>query len=202
MSKKIYKESLQWVKENIVDFPQDEKEFLWFWQKVYNLQPKILVEIGSRNGASFYMLAHACPKDSLIISIDMPNGPWGKPNSVDKLNKVFDKLYSEGYKNARVIWGNSRDINTKSKLMTLIDHKFIDVLFIDGDHSYKGVKSDWEIYSPLVTNIIGFHDISKHKKKIKLEVWKLWQEIKKKNYKTEEFINDSKIGFGIGLIYF
>lgn len=37
----------------------------------------------------------------------------------------------------------------------------VDVLFIDGDHSYKGVLTDWLLYSPLVKvgGIIAFHDI-------------------------------------------
>jgi len=34
------------------------------------------------------------------------------------------------------------------------------VLFPDGDHSYEGVKRDFEMYSPLVRpgGIIAFHD--------------------------------------------
>lgn len=37
----------------------------------------------------------------------------------------------------------------------------IDALFIDGDHSYKGVLIDWLLYSPLVKvgGIVAFHDI-------------------------------------------
>lgn len=36
----------------------------------------------------------------------------------------------------------------------------IDVLFIDGDHSYEGVKDDWDNFSPLVKagGIVYFHD--------------------------------------------
>jgi len=36
----------------------------------------------------------------------------------------------------------------------------LDVLFIDGDHSYEGVLADWLLYSPLVKTggIVAFHD--------------------------------------------
>lgn len=37
----------------------------------------------------------------------------------------------------------------------------VDVLFLDGDHSYDGVRRDHEIYGPLVRpgGLIAFHDI-------------------------------------------
>src|SRR5262249_46382420 len=36
----------------------------------------------------------------------------------------------------------------------------IDLLFIDGDHSYEGVKHDWEAFSPFVQpfGLVIFHD--------------------------------------------
>jgi predicted O-methyltransferase YrrM len=36
----------------------------------------------------------------------------------------------------------------------------IDLLFIDGDHSYEGVKRDWDLFAPYVKpfGIVVFHD--------------------------------------------
>ena len=38
----------------------------------------------------------------------------------------------------------------------------LDFLFIDGDHSYDGVKADFEMYAPMVRpgGLIAFHDIN------------------------------------------
>ena len=46
-------------------------------------------------------------------------------------------------------------------MRTALAGRPLDVLFIDGDHSYDGVASDFAAYGPLVRQggLIGFHDI-------------------------------------------
>ena len=42
-----------------------------------------------------------------------------------------------------------------------LEGRQVDVLFIDGDHAYDGVKRDYEMYGSLVRDggVIAFHDI-------------------------------------------
>jgi predicted O-methyltransferase YrrM len=86
---------------------------------------------------------------------------------------------------------------------SILDEKKIDFLFIDGDHTYEGVKKDFKMYSPLVKDgrIIAFHDIVSGPQNLVGGVPQFWQEIKKK-YKYLEIVEDwNQRGYGIGVIY-
>jgi len=56
---------------------------------------------------------------------------------------------------SRVVIGNSHKADTFTKV-----NNTYDVVFIDGDHSYEGIKNDYEMYRVLVKDggIIAFHD--------------------------------------------
>jgi predicted O-methyltransferase YrrM len=89
----------------------------------------------------------------------------------------------------------------------IIKGRKIDLLFIDGDHRYSGVKRDWKLYAPLVKRhgVIVFHDILFHPKVPSCKVDRLWKEISR-NYEHREFVDkkdDRGWGQwgGIGLIY-
>ncbi len=56
-----------------------------------------------------------------------------------------------------------------------IPHGHFDMVFIDGDHSFEGLKSDWERFSSLAP-LVGIHDISEEGN-YKDSVTKFWREI-------------------------
>ena len=57
------------------------------------------------------------------------------------------------------IIGNSRDITTLDKLKERLDGREVNLLYIDGGHTYLAIKKDYELYSHLAKNIIVIHDI-------------------------------------------
>jgi hypothetical protein len=87
------------------------------------------------------------------------------------------------------IVGDSAAPGTLAKLKARLAGRPIDLLFIDGLHTYAGAKSDYEIYGPLTRHIIAIHDI--HTPKIgpndPVEVWRLWGDILAGN-KTDTII--------------
>lgn len=76
----------------------------------------------------------------------------------------------------------------------------VDLVLIDGDHSYEGLKKDFEVVKQFNPKYISFHDIASDACP---GVVQFWNEIKQ-NHKHYEFINqyDSVEGnfLGIGLI--
>jgi hypothetical protein len=80
-----------------------------------------------------------------------------------------------------------------------------DAILIDGDHTYEGVRKDWQAYGGMA-RIVAFHDIvgTGQKENVTgrvVEVPILWQEIRDSGkYKTVEFVAPrSKMGIGVVL---
>lgn len=100
------------------------------------------LEIGCYAGGSACLLLQR-PRTS-VISIDL-----GKPISKNIVIKNVNKLNKHKNK-YNYIEGSSHEENTQKKLDEILNNNKIDILFIDGDHSYNGVKKDFEIYSKYV----------------------------------------------------
>jgi cephalosporin hydroxylase len=98
------------------------------------------VEIGCYAGGSACLMLQR--ENTNVFSIDLGNpiNPEIVKQNVNKLNKHTN--------NYNYIQGSSHDLEIINKLIEYIDE--IDILFIDGDHSYDGVILDFEMYSKLV----------------------------------------------------
>jgi len=166
---------------------------------------KTIVEIGTAQGGTLYAWCKISEPDALIVSIDMPGGPFGGGYTLNDTRKF--RKYKKKNQKLYFLRKDSHKQTTKKKLMEIVKGRKIDFLFIDGDHRYSGVKKDFHLYSPLVkpNGLITFHDILFHPKIPKCKVDKFWNEIKD-NFKYKEFIHrEDDRGWGqwggIGVIY-
>jgi predicted O-methyltransferase YrrM len=85
----------------------------------------------------------------------------------------------------------------------ILEGRKLDFLFIDGDHTYEGVKGDFKMYFPLVRKdgIIAFHDIMPGPPENVGGAPQFWHEICNKN-KCLEIVRDwNQGGYRIGAIY-
>jgi len=136
-----------------------------------------------------------------IISIDLPGGPFGGGYPCWKI--PLYKSFAKDRQKIYLIRKDSHDLKTLEKVKEILKGEMLDFLFIDRDHSYEGVKKDFEMYSSIVRRggIIAFHDIVPHPPDTGCEVSSLWNEIKHR-YKHVEIVEDWKQNWaGIGVIY-
>lgn len=181
---------------------QKEAELSALLVAVKRLKPKTVVEIGTARGGTLYALCQVAAPDALIVSIDLPGGAFGGGYS-EKDKQTF-LTYAKDKQVMRFMRMDSHQKSTKDKLVSLLENRKIDFLFIDGDHTFGGVTRDWLDYSPLVREggLVAFHDILLHPKVPECQVYRLWKELERQ-YETLEFIDKRDLGWGgIGLIIY
>ena len=177
---------------------QVRSELNRFAQIVASIRPKKVLEIGTFQGGTLCMFARLSAPCATIISIDLPGGNFGggQTRLRSLLYHMFGKLFQRMY----LIRGDSHSEEISEKVREMA--RSLDMLFIDGDHSYDGVKHDFVSYSPLVRpgGIIAFHDIGEQTPETGCEVFRFWNEVKT-SYRYEEIFQDQDRAWGIGVLY-
>jgi hypothetical protein len=95
---------------------------------------------------------------------------------IDRAPKGFKTGPQLSSLGCEVLLGDSHDPSMVADLEKMLDGEPVDLLFIDGDHTYEGVKADYELYSPLVRpgGLVAFHDVCGHPTMPFIEVDRFW----------------------------
>lgn len=181
---------------------QRENEVLAFLKFLKKLDAMTVVEIGSAQGGNLFLLAQCVSENALLVSVDR------NPSSerLDALRGLFRSTQQVEF-----ISGDSHDPTSKERVIDVLKGRPVDLLFIDGDHSYAGVKADFALYAPLVKSggLVAFHDIvPDHRTRFRVdsglyagEVYRFWAELKTEYSRVEEFVDSpDQDGFGIGVL--
>jgi len=162
-------------------------------------QPGILLEVGTANGGTHFLIRRLCPSIRLSIAVDID---IRNCSLIDRITDTESSHY---------IMGKSTSATTLDKVRKILGRqRKLDVLFLDGDHSYEGVKSDFLAYRGFVRpgGLIVFHDIvldhgqrfGKKTESFTGGVPRFFEDIKH-DYQHYEFVeNPEQDGYGIGVI--
>lgn len=177
---------------------QIEGELAELVKEVRKLNPSKVLEIGTAKGGTLFLWARLAQPDATIVSIDLPGGKFGGGYS-ERQAAIYRRFTGKEQK-LHLLREDSHARATFEKARQLFDGKPIDLLFIDGDHTFEGVKRDWEMYSQLVRpgGMIVFHDIAGNYDDT--QVKKLWDSIRT-GFKHREYIFDQNGYYGIGILY-
>ena len=183
-------------------------EFRQLLELVQEVRPRRVLEIGTANGGSLLPITRLSASDAHIISVDLHHGEFGGGYPAWRI--PLYKSFPRTTQRLDLVRGDSHDRRTFERVRSLLGGEPLDLLFIDGDHTFEGVRQDFETYGSLVRpgGLTAFHDINPPKegappdgvRHLVGEVPRYWCEISP-NWDSQEFVAPSPRGcFGICLI--
>ena len=153
-------------------------------------KPRLFVELGVHNGFSYFVGCQSiqeCQLDTKAFAVDHWLG--------DSQAGFFDESVFQGVKTLNQKYSNFSTLLKMSfdEALTQFENSSIDLLHIDGFHSYESAKKDFESWLPKMSSsaIILLHDI--HVRRNTFGVYLFWKELKK-NYITIEFVGSHGLG--------
>ena len=125
------------------------------YELVRRHRPQVMVEIGSYLGASTCFLSQAARRHcrgSTVVAVDT----WCNDTMPEGFRDTYDEFLRNTSRYSSVL---SPRRSTSIDASVAFDQA-IDLLFIDGDHDFNGVLSDWKCWSPYLSPgaIVVMHD--------------------------------------------
>lgn len=171
------------------------------------LEPKAVLEIGTAWGGTLYTWAQMADPNALLISVDIGPAGGGYPKAyVPRLRQFCGPT-----QRLHCVEGDSTTSAVREEVEQVLAGRSVDLLFIDGDHSYEGAKSDFDTFSKFVRpgGMVVFHDIrlsdiAADRPEVR-DTWgtsvaedapmidALWEEIKH-DFRHEEYVVESGVG--------
>jgi predicted O-methyltransferase YrrM len=153
-------------------------------------KPKNVMEIGTYKGGLFKILCSLSTHKKITVDL----------NAYYEVHMENRNKMIQGWgENIYTLIGDSQSTEIQQSVRSALNGELLDVIFLDGDHRYEGVKADFENYEPLVTpgGLVIFHDINETQqhKTDECLVSKFWNELT--GEKVEMSVNREWGGIGI-----
>lgn len=157
------------------------------------LQPKVVVELGVHTGTSYFAFCQAVDRlnlETVCYGIDT----WkGDEHAGFYGEEIFNKV--AGYNASQYSKFSTLIRSTFDDAKNYFSDQSVDLLHIDGAHTYEAVKEDFDSWLPKLSPqaIVIFHDINVRERNF--GVFRLWNDLKEQ-YRHFQF----DFGFGLGVL--
>lgn len=156
-------------------------------------RPRILVELGTQNGASYSALCGAMARfggDGRAYAVDTWRGDEHAGHYGDDIYSDFRQFHDERF-------GSFSELLrcTFADALPYFASGSVDLLHIDGFHTYEAVRGDWAAWRPKLSDraVVLFHDTNVREGGF--GVWRLWDELTR-DFPGFEFLH----GHGLGVL--
>ena len=154
-------------------------------------RPRLLVELGTHNGVSYAAFCEAVAQygiDARCYAVDTWQGDEHAGHYGDS---VFEAL--RGFHDARYAGFSELLRCTFEEALPHFADGSIDLLHIDGFHTYDAVRGDFEAWRPKLSDraVVLFHDTNERRGDF--GVWRLWRELQAA-YPGFEFLHSHGLG--------
>ena len=160
------------------------------------LKPKILVELGTHGGGSYFSFCQSVIDNKLDTKTYAIDTWMGEKQAGFYSESLFKKVMDfniEHFDNFSTLMKMTFD-----EALNEFDDNSVDLLHIDGFHSYEAVSNDFRTWYPKLSKeaIVLFHDT--HEIKPGFGVHQFWDELKKEH---QEQCFEFKHSHGLGMCF-
>jgi hypothetical protein len=156
------------------------------------IKPSLLVELGTHTGNSYFSFCQAIQSAKLATQCFAVDTWQGDEHAGQYSDAIYEKVAQH---NADHYSDFSHLLRmTFDQALSQFEDQSIDLLHIDGLHTYEAVKHDFETWLPKLApgTIVLFHDTNVHRDDF--GVWRYWDEILAKYPNYFNFLHSHGLG--------